>query len=86
MEPTRARPVPFCFQSFLPEPETSHLSLVLAVPWPALGQEVADGFPDQVLVDVLELEDLGEQVDGAHLLVLEIDDGVLKDGHLTPPA
>src|SRR5512133_688249 len=32
MEPTRARPVPFCFQSFLPEPLTSHLSLVLAVP------------------------------------------------------
>src|SRR5664279_4835549 len=32
MEPTRARPVPFCFQSLRPEPLTSHLSLVLAVP------------------------------------------------------
>ena len=31
-EPTRARPVPFCFQSFLPAPETSLRFLVAAVP------------------------------------------------------
>src|SRR5947209_14186519 len=28
----RARPVPFCFQSFLPEPETSQRAFVLCVP------------------------------------------------------
>ncbi len=32
MEPTRARPVPFCFHSFLPAPETSLRFLVAAVP------------------------------------------------------
>src|SRR5947208_12192487 len=32
MEPIRARPVPFCFQSFLPEPDTSWRVLVAAVP------------------------------------------------------
>src|ERR1017187_119678 len=32
MEPTRARPVPFCFHSFLPEPATSRRTLVLCVP------------------------------------------------------
>src|SRR5204863_9799248 len=32
MEPTRARPVPFCFHSFLPAPETSFLFLVACVP------------------------------------------------------
>src|SRR5450432_1508210 len=32
MEPTRARPVPFCFQSLRPAPLTSLLSLVLWVP------------------------------------------------------
>jgi len=32
MEPTRARPVPFCFHSFLPDPATSCRVLVDAVP------------------------------------------------------
>src|SRR5271166_2294036 len=32
IEPTRARPVPFCFQSLRPAPLTSLLSLVLCVP------------------------------------------------------
>src|SRR5579885_77156 len=32
MEPARARPVPFCFQGFLPPPETSPLVFCLAVP------------------------------------------------------
>src|SRR5271169_1262003 len=32
MEPTRARPVPFCFQSFLPAPLTSLRFLVACVP------------------------------------------------------
>src|SRR5579872_4298712 len=31
-EPIRARPVPFCFQSFLPDPATSDRTLVLCVP------------------------------------------------------
>ena len=38
----------------------------------ALGQVVADRFPDQVLVDVLELEDFGQQVDGADLGVVQV--------------
>src|SRR3712207_8997257 len=32
IEPIRARPVPFCFHSFLPEPETSQRTFVFAVP------------------------------------------------------
>ena len=32
IDPCRARPVPFCFHSFLPEPETSWRVLVAAVP------------------------------------------------------
>ncbi len=32
MDPMRARPVPFCFQSFLPEPDTSLRTFVLCVP------------------------------------------------------
>src|SRR5438270_10088371 len=32
MEPIRARPVPFCFHNFLPEPETSWRVFVAAVP------------------------------------------------------
>ena len=32
IDATRARPVPFCFQSFLPEPATSPRTLVLCVP------------------------------------------------------
>src|SRR5690242_1788911 len=32
MEPMRARPVPFCFQSFLPDPETRQRFLVACVP------------------------------------------------------
>jgi hypothetical protein len=47
---------------------------------------VTDRFPDQVLVDLLQLEDLGKEINGTDLLVLEIDDGELKDSHLTPPA
>src|SRR4051794_4575015 len=43
MEPIRARPVPFCFHSFLPEPATSQRRLVFAVPerWPARYQRTA---------------------------------------------
>ncbi len=52
----------------------------------ALGQEVAHRFPDQVLVQVLELEHLGQEVDGADLLVVEVDDGVLERCHPRPPA
>jgi hypothetical protein len=66
MEPTRARPVPFCFQSLRPEPDFP-LVLGLGGAGAALGQVVADGFPDQVLVDVFKLEDFGQQVDGADL-------------------
>src|SRR6185503_20714015 len=32
VDPARARPVPFCFQGFLPPPETSPRVLVEAVP------------------------------------------------------
>src|SRR3954469_16446938 len=32
IEPWRARPVPFCFQGFLPPPETSELFLTATVP------------------------------------------------------
>jgi len=52
----------------------------------ALGQEVADRFPHQVLVDFLELEDLRHQVDGADRLGFQTQDGVLECSHLKPPA
>jgi hypothetical protein len=50
----RARPVPFCFHSFLPEPETSHRPLVLCVPARSEGAVMFHRFPEQVFVDRAE--------------------------------
>ncbi len=50
IDPTRARPVPFCFQSFLPEPLTSLLSLVLCVPARCARQIIPHRFVQQVRV------------------------------------
>ena len=72
MEATRARPVPFCFHSFLPEPETSLRFLVACVPWRMRGAVMLHRFPEQGLVH-LAAEDLIGQLQGSDFVSAEID-------------
>ena len=56
IEPVRARPVPFCFQSFLPEPATSCRVFGLLMPHRLVQQRLVD-FGAKHLVGKLQLAD-----------------------------
>ena len=65
----RARPVPFCFHSFLPEPATSPRTLVLCRARALPGLIMPHRFVEQVLVD-LGAENLVGQLHLADLLII----------------
>ena len=68
--PIRARPVPFCFHSFLPAPLTRPRVLGGVGPGPLRGAVVLHRFPQQVFVDCAE--HLIGQLQRAHFLAAQI--------------
>ena len=70
IDPIRARPVPFCFQSFLPEPETSQRRLGLVRSGALPGAVMLHRFPEQIFVD--RAEDLIGEIDRPDLLAAQI--------------
>ena len=72
-EPTRARPVPFCFHNFLPEPETSFLILGGGGTLAHCSAIVFHRFPEQCLVYLARREHFIRQLERANRLSTEID-------------
>ena len=66
----RARPVPFCFQSFLPDPETSQRPFGFVRTGALPGAVMLHRFPEQILVD--RAENFVGQVERPNLLAAQI--------------
>ena len=66
----RARPVPFCFHSFLPEPDTCQLVLGRVRSGALPGAVVLHRFPEQVFVH--RAENLIGEIERADLLAAQI--------------
>ena len=73
IDPTCARPVPFCRHGFLPLPLTSARFFVACVPRRVGGVRPHDRLPDQLGVDP-SAEHVVAQIERADLLVVVVDD------------
>src|SRR5215813_12903073 len=80
IEPWRARPVPFCFQGFLPPPDTSLRPLVSWVP---AGRQLLHHALVQEWHAHGAAEDVGGQLELLLRLALRVEDG--NRGHATWP-